>query len=190
MGVCRAARSRSRRRRRRQRSGSRLGPGASARCRTWSRSGPTRGWGGTQGGNSPRPCWRRPAGPTESWLHSRAHPEAAACEDAGGARCAQIRIRSHTSWSAPWLHRPPTSIREPPVSGALPRSVPGTRRACGAPLPAGLRRASQQARPFQRGDQSGIAAQHVGRARSAGAWQMVGMAAIMERSGARPRQEP
>ena len=51
-------------------------------------------------------CWTD----TDSWLHQRrAHAETAACRSAGGARCARIRTRSRTSWSAPWLHRPPTS---------------------------------------------------------------------------------
>ena len=127
MGVSLAARGRSHRRR-----GSAISAAAggwgSARQRS-AGPGPGRaqlaGWGGARARSTPRPCWRRPAG-------------------AGGARCAWIRTRSRTRWSAPWLHRPPTSD-------------PRTTSFWGPPvLSSGY--ASRLRRPGQRGDQSGVAA--------------------------------
>ena len=59
-------------------------------------------------------------------------PRRSGCLSQRGRRALRTdRTRSRTSWSAPWLHRSPTSDPRTTSIG-LPRSVPGTRRACHA----------------------------------------------------------
>ena len=92
-------------------------------------------------------------GPGEGWDHPTGW---------GGA---QARNSPGPCWRRPLVGARPGStvhpprIREPPVSC----SVPGTRRACGAPLPAGLRRPSQRRRaaePVRVSGQTRLASQH------------------------------
>ena len=136
MCVSLAAKSRSRRRR-----GSAISAAAAcfgAALQRGAGPGPGQdqpaGWGGAQARNSPRPCWRRPAGPTPIAGSTSAVPtpkrllaaaRAARAAHGSGPGRAQVGARP---------------------GSALPRTASGMRGACGAPRPAGPLRPSQQRR--------------------------------------------
>ena len=107
LGMSLAARSRSRRRRGNAISAAAVGWGPARQREDLVQVGPNSLAGV---GHRPGAAQGRAGDGLLDRHHQRhAHAVAAASRSAGGARCARIRTRSRTRWSAPSLHRPPTS---------------------------------------------------------------------------------